>query len=70
MIPIQFTNADDRDYDIDHYPVELPAIPAIGSFLTLDGKPYRVGYADYTIWSHSDQCKVKVSLHPLRSESN
>jgi|LakMenEpi03Aug12_release.lakeMendotaPanAssembly.Ray.scaffolds.fasta_scaffold00953_29 hypothetical protein len=71
MIPIQFTNADDNDSYIDHRQLELPAIPARESFLTLDGKSYRVGYADWTIWSNDEhQTQVRVSLYPIRPNSN
>lgn len=70
MISIQFTNADDGDSYIDHYPLELPAIPSKDSFLTLDGLLYRVGYADWYVRSHSGVCKIKVGLYPIRSESN
>jgi len=71
MISIQFTNADDNDSYIDHRQLELPAIPARESFLTLDGKSYRVGYADWTIWSsYADINQVRVSLYPIHPSSN
>jgi hypothetical protein len=70
MIPIQFTNADDGDSYICGE-VELPAIPARESFLTLDGKSYRVGYADWTIWpKDANFNQVRVSLYPIRPNSN
>ena len=72
MISIQFTNADDNDSYIDHRQLELPAIPSVDSFLTLDGKFYRVGNADWDIWTLDVHrwYKVRVSLYPIRPDSN